>query len=119
MNTSVLLSARLEALVEQVRPLVNEVCLIHFTLARLIGVREDRSDCYLVGLEMNGTRIDLSVIGECTPMRPVLSQDRYEDLDAVFTLNGAPPVEEMLIESDTPKIKVESLPERVAGGKHG
>ena len=88
----------LETLADEVRPIVNDIGLMHdFVLARIVGVADDEDDLYYIGLGMHGRRTYYSAVGWCVSLRAGLPADRYAYLDNLFTLNGAPPVGEIEI----------------------
>ncbi len=92
------MSLTLESLADEVRPILNDIGLMHdFVLARIVGVADDEDDLYYLGLGMHGRRTYYSAVGACASLRAGLPADRYARLEEIFTLNGAPPVGELEI----------------------
>lgn len=93
----------LEKLAEQVRPILNDLCVICHSheLFRLIGVMEDPTDFYYIGADLRGQVTYFTAVGHCESIRGGLSPAYYDSMDEKFTFNGSPPVSAMRIERHT------------------
>ena len=88
----------LQSLADEVRPILNDIGLIHdFSLARIVGVAEDDDDFYYIGMDHRGRRSYYSAVGACVSLRPGYPPDRYAALEGIFTINGGAPVAELEI----------------------
>lgn len=90
----------LESLVAEVRPILNDLCVVCHgpEIVRLIGVMESPDDLYYITSDIRGQRSYQSAVGHADSIRAGLSPAYYASLDAAFTLNGGRPVPDMLIE---------------------
>ena len=90
-----------DRMVNEYRPLFNDICLMHdHELARIIGVHQDDQDCYYIGLKKRGEIVFYSAVGACVSLR---SLGRYEQIETIFNLNGAPPATEFRVTSERNK----------------
>lgn len=90
----------LESLVAEVRPILNDLCVVCHgpEIVRLIGVMESPDDLYYITISMCGEQAYQSAVGHCESIRKGLSPAYYASLDEVFALNGGRPVPDMLVE---------------------
>ncbi len=88
----------LRSLADEVRPILNDIGLIHdFSLARIVGVAEDDEDYYYIGMDHRGRRRYYSAVGSCVSLRSGYPPARYAALEGIFTINGGAPVAELEI----------------------
>lgn len=97
---------------EQMRPLLNHIVLVHGSwLGRFVGIHEDAMDLYYhVRLRNQDMRpphdrrdIYASCVGGCASLSGI---DHYDHLEADFTRDGCPPVDEFL---DTQATRAENI----------
>lgn len=83
----------LEKLADKMRPFHNHICILYDAeLVRLIGVHEDQVDLYYVVQNRQGKVSYASAVGACVSLKDCYPADRYESMDHLFSLNGAPAV---------------------------
>lgn len=84
----------MDALTGHARAIHNQICVVHdCEMARVVGIHRDAFDAYYICLRMNdvqheSNRYYASMVGAAVSLRDI---DRYDRIDAVFALNGAPP----------------------------
>lgn len=90
----------LESLADQVRPLLNDLCVAcHDTeVRRLIGVMEDPMDLYYTLQDRMGRVSHFTAVGHCESLRAGLTPAYYASLDSLFVQGGSPHVPELRIE---------------------
>lgn len=90
------------SIVEQMKPLLNHIVIVHDSrMGRLVGIHRDAMDLYYhirfrdEEAAGNGGRRDLyaTCVGACVSLAGV---ERYEHIEADFTRNGCPPVDEFI-----------------------
>lgn len=82
-----------EKFADEMRPFHNDICILYDSeLVRLIGVHEDQVDLYYVVQNRRGKVSYCTAVGSCVSLKNRYPVDRYESMDHLFSLNGAPPV---------------------------
>lgn len=88
----------LETLAAEMRPAVNDVCIVHDTfIGRLVGVQETEEDFYYVVRAMGKGEVLASAVGHCVSLKGHYPQAAYNRLNNVLTLNNAGPVDEFQV----------------------
>ena len=86
-------------LLEEMKAMYNHICIVADSdLVRLIGLGEDDSDYYWIGLSIGGKRRWYSCVGPCESLKGKL--ERYDQIDTVFSLNNAGPTDMFLVLRD-------------------
>lgn len=86
-----------EDFIKEMRAMHNHIVIVHdHQLGRLVGFHEDDNDYYYHVRHIDrGPTVYHSAVGHCESLKGVYS--RYDVLDRIFTMNGAPPSDEFLI----------------------
>lgn len=88
----------LEKLADAMRPFHNHICILYDSeLVRLIGVHEDADDLYYVVQHQRGKISYASAVGPCVSLNGLYPSKRYESMEGIFSLNGAPPEAEFRV----------------------
>jgi hypothetical protein len=89
---------------DEVKAHFNEPILIWSTLCRCVGYAEDEWDCYIIVDEIGGRRGYVSLVGGFIYLDRLKGQgeggewDDLKRLDLLLELNGAPKVNEFVLE---------------------
>lgn len=100
-----------------VRSLFNEPVIVGFNIGRVVGYGEDDEDCYYIvdfPKYPNGKRVWVSCVGGVFPLTSLKNEgvtvpfnpsypgevwSDYSRIDSVLSLNGAPRVDDFIVEA--------------------
>jgi len=90
----------MEILEKKFIPMLNDICILYDTdLVRFVGIGEDEMDFYYIvrGLSTMPRQYWASCVGHIYSLNGLVPKERYMYMSELFTLNGSPPVDKMLI----------------------
>ena len=89
-----------EQLINEHKPNHNDICILYdMTLVRLVGVAEDEDDYYYIVREVTPKGEYLaSCVGWLYSLKGIIAQERYDNMDNLFSLNGAERSDEFIIQ---------------------
>lgn len=91
-----------DEMVDEVKQMFNHICIVHdMKIIRVVGISSDFMDVYYLGMDPQNGLQHYTFVGPCESLKGKV--ERYDCLDAHFSMNRCPPEDEFLIKASTPE----------------